>query len=87
MRWADDPIDDYRSALEPAKQQFLAMHSTQPGDPSRAARAIITATQMEKPPLRLPLGGNAIDRIRERLQQRLQEVDEVESLGRPTDFD
>ncbi|WP_369174374.1 oxidoreductase [Streptomyces sp. R28] len=86
VRWAE-PIDDYQSVLNPAKQQFLAMHGTQPGDPARAARAIITATRMENPPLRLPLGANAIDRIRERLQQRLREVDAVESLGRPTDFD
>jgi NAD(P)-dependent dehydrogenase (short-subunit alcohol dehydrogenase family) len=86
VRWAD-PIDDYRSALDPAKKQFLAMHGTQPGDPARAARAIITATRMDDPPLRLPLGANAVDRIRERLQQRLREVDTVESLGRPTDFE
>ncbi|MFE3525070.1 SDR family NAD(P)-dependent oxidoreductase [Streptomyces sp. NPDC059161] len=63
VRWAD-PIEDYRPALDPAKKQFLAMHDHQPGDPARAARAIITATQMETPPLRLPLGANAIDRIR-----------------------
>ncbi|QNS09342.1 oxidoreductase [Streptomyces xanthii] len=81
-----DPIDDYRPALDPAKKQFLAMHGTQPGDPARAARAIITATQMDQPPLRLPLGANAIDRIRERLQQRLHEVDAIEPLGRPTDY-
>jgi NAD(P)-dependent dehydrogenase (short-subunit alcohol dehydrogenase family) len=86
VRWAD-PIDDYRSALDPAKEQFLAMHGTQPGDPARAARAVITATRMDDPPLRLPLGANAVDRIRERLQQRLREVDTVEPLGRPTDFE
>ncbi|MFE4870419.1 oxidoreductase [Streptomyces sp. NPDC056682] len=85
VRWAD-PIEDYRPALDPAKKQFLAMHDHQPGDPARAARAIITATQMETPPLRLPLGANAIDRIREHLQARLQDVDTVEALGRPTDF-
>ncbi|MGW7079831.1 oxidoreductase [Streptomyces sp. NPDC054866] len=85
VRFAD-PIEDYRSVLDPAKKQFLAMHGTQPGDPARAARAIITATRMEKPPLRLPLGANAVDRIRERLQLRLDEVDATEPLGRPTDF-
>ncbi|MWA08329.1 oxidoreductase [Streptomyces sp. BA2] len=85
VRFAD-PIDDYRSVLDPAKKQFLAMHGTQPGDPARAAHAIITATRMEKPPLRLPLGANAVDRIRERLQLRLDEVDATEPLGRPTDF-
>ncbi|MGW2706687.1 oxidoreductase [Streptomyces sp. NPDC001340] len=86
VRWAS-PIDDYRTALDPAKEQFLAMHGTQPGDPARAAHAIITATRMEKPPLRLPLGANAVDRIRERLQLRLQEVDTAEPIGRSTDFD
>lgn len=86
VRYAD-PIDDYRAVLDPAKKQFLAMHDTQPGDPARAARAIITATRMDRPPLRLPLGANAIDRIRERLHQRLLDVDAVEDLGRPTDFD
>jgi NAD(P)-dependent dehydrogenase (short-subunit alcohol dehydrogenase family) len=86
VRWAT-PIDDYRSVLGPAKEQFLSMHGNQPGDPARAARAVITATRMEKPPLRLPLGANAVDRIRERLQLRLQEVDATEPIGRPTDFD
>ncbi|MEU6370864.1 hypothetical protein ABZ876_35400 [Streptomyces sp. NPDC046931] len=33
------------------------------------------------------MGANAVDRIRERLQQRLREVDTVEPLGRPTDFE
>ncbi|MFF7339718.1 oxidoreductase [Streptomyces sp. NPDC008163] len=86
VRYAD-PIDDYREVLDPAKEQFLSMHGNQPGDPARAARAIITATRMDHPPLRLPLGANSIDRIRERLNQRLLDVDAVEGLGRPTDFD
>jgi NAD(P)-dependent dehydrogenase (short-subunit alcohol dehydrogenase family) len=85
VRFAE-PIEDYQSVLAPAKQQFLAMHGTQPGDPARAAHAIITATRMDNPPLRLPLGANAIDRIRERLQNRLAQLDATEPLGRPTDF-
>ncbi|XDO63718.1 SDR family NAD(P)-dependent oxidoreductase [Streptomyces sp. RLB1-33] len=85
VRWAD-PIDDYRSALDPAKEQFLAMHGTQPGDPTRSPRHHHRHPD-GKAPLRLPLGANAVDRIRERLQLRLQEVDTTEPMGRPTDFD
>ncbi|MCZ4101057.1 oxidoreductase [Streptomyces sp. H39-C1] len=86
VRWASQPIDDYRSVLEPARKQFTAMHGNQPGDPHRAARAIIAATRMDSPPLRLPLGANAVDRIRTTLQQRLKDIDDVEPLGRPADY-
>ncbi|MFE1954474.1 oxidoreductase [Streptomyces sp. NPDC059524] len=81
------PIDDYRPVLDPAREAFLARHGSQPGDPVKAARAVIAATSMDDPPLRLPLGANAVDRIRERFGERLRELDAVEPLGRPTDFD
>ncbi|MFI7008222.1 oxidoreductase [Streptomyces sp. NPDC050145] len=81
------PIDDYRPVLDPAREAFLARHGSQPGDPVKAARAVIAATRMDDPPLRLPLGANAVDRIRERFGERLRELDAAEPLGRPTDFD
>ncbi|QNS02820.1 oxidoreductase [Streptomyces xanthii] len=81
------PIDDYRPVLDPAREAFLARHGSQPGDPVKAARAVIAATRMDDPPLRLPLGANAVDRIRERFGERLRELDAVEPLGRPTDFE
>ena len=42
---------------------------------------------LDDPPLRLPLGAAAFDRIREQLTGRLAELDAVEALGRDTDFD
>ena len=41
----------------------------QPGDPAQAARAILAALDADEPPLRLVLGGDAIDSIRARLDQ------------------
>ncbi|GAA1560650.1 oxidoreductase [Actinomadura kijaniata] len=85
VRWAA-PIDDYRPVLEPARTGFLAQNGAQPGDPVRAARAIVTAVSRPRPPLRLPLGGPAFDRIRAHLRARLEELDHLETLGRDTDF-
>lgn len=80
------PIADYAPVLDGARAQFRAMHGTQPGDPARAAEAIITLVGMPDPPLRLPLGAPAFDRIRARLTERLTDLDDVEAWGRATDF-
>ncbi|MER6948331.1 oxidoreductase [Nonomuraea sp. NPDC000554] len=85
VHWAT-PIEDYRPALAPAKDAFLAQNGAQPGDPVRAAHAILAAVNLDTPPLRLPLGGPSFDRIRARLRARLDELDHVEKLGRDTDF-
>jgi len=42
---------------------------------------------MKDPPLRLLLGNSAYDWVREKLDFVRREVDEGESLGRPTDFE
>jgi NAD(P)-dependent dehydrogenase (short-subunit alcohol dehydrogenase family) len=62
----------------------------QPGDPVRAARAVVDVVHGglggEPAPLRLPLGDNAVRRIGVRLRERLAELDRVADLARSTDF-
>ena len=57
---------------------------TQAGDPAKAAQAILTALDAPRPPLRLVLGGDAIDNIRGRLESLTAELAEWEPLGRDT---
>ncbi len=57
---------------------------TQPGDPAKAAQAILTALDAPDPPLRPVLGGDAIDAIRDRLESLLGELAQWEALGRDT---
>ncbi|MDC0720267.1 oxidoreductase [Nannocystis bainbridge] len=59
----------------------------QAGDPARAARAIAAMVGRADPPLRLPLGGDAIDGIRGKLARIAGDVDAVESVARATDFE
>jgi NAD(P)-dependent dehydrogenase (short-subunit alcohol dehydrogenase family) len=85
IRWAE-PMPDYAEFREPAQKEFEAFRGSEPGDPGRAAQAIIAAVGLDDPPLRLPLGTDAFGEIRSYLQTRLSQLDAVEAIGSGTDF-
>ena len=63
---------------------YLASDGSQPGDSAKAARTILTALDAPNPPLRLVLGGDAVDSILERLQAAETEVRQWEPASRDT---
>ena len=58
----------------------------QPGDPARAAAAIIAVTRADKPPLRLVLGRDAYARAERTDEARLVELRAWRSASESTDF-
>lgn len=55
------PISEpYRPVIDPAVQRLRQGSGNQPGDPARAAQAIIRITTVDDPPLRLLLGTDAV---------------------------
>ncbi|MCM1974699.1 MULTISPECIES: oxidoreductase [Streptomyces] len=60
---------------------------TQPGDPAKAAAAILAALQAERTPLRLPLGDDAVTAVLGHLDQVRDEVTGWEKVTRATGFD
>ncbi|MFE9188288.1 oxidoreductase [Micromonospora sp. NPDC007208] len=55
------PISEpYRPVIDPAVQRLRQGSGAQPGDPARAAQAIIRITGVDDPPLRLLLGADAV---------------------------
>jgi hypothetical protein len=59
----------------------------QPGDPAKAAAAILTALQSDEPPLRLVLGNDAVDAISDSLDGAKAELAAWERVGRSAVFD
>jgi NAD(P)-dependent dehydrogenase (short-subunit alcohol dehydrogenase family) len=59
----------------------------QPGDPAKAAAAIRAALAAERTPLRLPLGGDAVDLILTHLDTVREELVTWEKVSRGTDFE
>ena len=63
------------------------MHGTQPGDPDKAARAMIEAVFSSEPPELLLLGEDAVEAFRAVLDAQRADIDAWESVSRGTGFD
>lgn len=86
MEYAE-PIDDYRGTpADELRARFAAQDGAQPNDPQRAAEAIIWAVREERSPLRLPLGPEAVQRIRDKLRGQLADLEEWEKVSLDTRF-
>ena len=58
----------------------------QPGDPARAAEAMIGMTEVENPPRHLVLGAFGIDAVMAKLKASLAEIEQWRDTGLATDF-
>ncbi|HEY2061370.1 MAG TPA: oxidoreductase [Amycolatopsis sp.] len=61
MRQSAISIDDYAETAGKRRAATTATYGHQPGDPDRAATAVISAIEADEPPLRLLLGQAAYD--------------------------
>lgn len=82
-----EPIADYAETAGKRRKEHDTVHGTQPGDPAKAAAALIEAVESDHPPYMLLLGNDASDGFRAALHALLDEVDAWETLSRSTDFD
>jgi NAD(P)-dependent dehydrogenase (short-subunit alcohol dehydrogenase family) len=80
-------LDAYAPVVGGTREFAQAMHGTQAGDPRKAAAAIERALAAPRTPLRLQLGGDAVDAVRTHAQALLADLDAWEAVGRGTDFD
>jgi NAD(P)-dependent dehydrogenase (short-subunit alcohol dehydrogenase family) len=71
-------IDDYASTAGSNKDTIRGYSGNQPGDPIRAAAAIIKAVAAAHPPLRLLLGAGALKGGRNKLSELKKDFDEWE---------
>lgn len=53
-------LDAYRAVIDPIEDYLYGGDGKQPGDPARAAEAMIAAVESDDPPLRLMLGADAL---------------------------
>jgi len=83
---AENHIADYDRTSGKFLRFLETMAGRQPGDPARAAQAIIAAVESKTPPLRLVLGKYANDKTRKKLADSEVERAAWEHIGLPTDF-
>ena len=82
--YMSDEMPEYAETVGPTREYVRAGHGEQPGDPAKAAAAILTALDADEPPLRLVLGADAIDNIGQHLEAVSAELREWQQVGRNT---
>jgi NAD(P)-dependent dehydrogenase (short-subunit alcohol dehydrogenase family) len=80
-------IDDYAETAGKRRKEHDTMHGTQPGDPAKAAKAIIAAVESNEPPAFLLLGKDALTTYRRLAASRLDTIEAWEYLTTSTDID
>lgn len=86
LKTSQHPIDAYTETVHARVKQLAETSGRQPGDPKRAAQAIITAVDSPEPPLHLVLGAQGLKIARQQLAALQQELDTWEALTLSADF-
>lgn len=79
-------IGDYADTAGLRRKENDHTHGTQPGDPARAAQAILTIAGAPDAPLRLLLGTDALAVVGAEIEQELAEMTAWDAVSRSTDF-
>lgn len=78
-------IADYDALFDPVRQARQEKSGKQPGDPVKAAQAMLAAIEAPVPPRHLLLGSDALGLVRQKLAALDEEFSRWEALTRSTD--
>jgi hypothetical protein len=79
-------IPDYDAVMDPIRTARQAKSGNQPGDPAKAAQALLALVASDDPPVRLYLGDDALQLVEQKLGQMKEEIATWEAISRSTSF-
>ena len=79
-------IDDYVATADAVRAGVRAVSGKQPGDPVRAAKAVVKAVASGNPPHHLLLGNDAFDGAMSKLDELRKDFAAGEAVARAADF-
>ena len=86
LRQTPNRIADYAGTAGARLKATLEGSGNQPGDPVRAAEAMIRITEADNPPRHLVLGAFGIDVVANKLRSTLAEIEVWRGVGIATDY-
>lgn len=86
LQQAKTKIDDYAMTAGPRRKENDKTHGTQPGDPKRAAAALLDLVARSELPARLLLGSDAIKIVGGEVDNQRREIDAWKDLSASSDF-
>jgi NAD(P)-dependent dehydrogenase (short-subunit alcohol dehydrogenase family) len=81
------PIKAYAPSVGVIRGHMERMDGEQPGDPRKAAAAILKIAELAEPPLRLPLGNDAVAFLRHSYKTSAEDLERWSDITQSTDFD
>jgi NAD(P)-dependent dehydrogenase (short-subunit alcohol dehydrogenase family) len=79
-------IADYDTVMDPIRAARLAKSGNQPGDPAKAAQALLGLVAAENPPLRLFLGADALALVEDKINSMRAEIAAWQDVSLATAF-
>jgi len=86
LRTPENEIDAYATARKIQKTHEQDINGNQPGDPEKAAVALIELAAMENPPVHLVLGSDAFEMATNKLSTLQNEISDFKTLSISTDY-
>jgi NAD(P)-dependent dehydrogenase (short-subunit alcohol dehydrogenase family) len=86
MRHVERTIEDYEESAGWSRKRLAQRNGRQPGDPRKAAEAMLHITQVEEPPLHLLLGSDALQLVGEKLGALQAEIMKWAPVSAGTDY-
>jgi hypothetical protein len=86
MDRAPRSIADYDAVMNPIRAARQAKSGKQPGDPAKAAQALLTLITAERAPVRLFLGDDALGLVTQKLDAMRVEMADWDAISRSTSF-
>ncbi len=86
LRTPKSEIEDYTIARQLQNAHKKDINGNQPGDPEKAASAMIKLAEMKNPPVHLVLGSDAFDIAQNKLQGLKTEISDFKTMSTSTDF-
>ncbi len=86
LRGSSIKIDDYNETAGKGRKENVVNTHTQPGDPDKGGALIVQAVDMEKPPLRVLLGSDAVKFVTAQRRAQMEEAMAQEAFAAGSDF-
>jgi NAD(P)-dependent dehydrogenase (short-subunit alcohol dehydrogenase family) len=81
------PIKAYAPSVGVIRGHMERMDGQQPGDPRKGVAAILKIAELAQPPLRLPMGNDAMAVLRHSYKTSVEELERWSGVTQSTDFD
>ncbi|RNB88561.1 SDR family NAD(P)-dependent oxidoreductase [Brevibacillus nitrificans] len=83
----ENVIADYEETVGSMRSQMSAANKQQPGDPKKAAQAMIDIAFVENPPLRLMLGADTLEMVATKIKHLQADMEAWKHVSVSTGFD